>query len=137
MGGEVECKYCGMKSRGERNIKRFLESNGISYKTQKTFSDCINPSSGQPLRFDFYLTELNICIEFDGVHHFPEDKHFGGNKPAWYSKMDFEGIKYRDRLRDEYCAKVGIEMIRIPYWEKDNINAILSKRLSKVTQCPC
>lgn len=132
---EVECKFCGMKSRGERNIKRFLERNGIKYKSQKTFSDCINPKSKQPLRFDYYLEELNICVEFDGVHHFKEEEYFGGNKPAWYSKMDYENIKFRDELRDNYCKENGIKMIRIPYWKKDQINNILSEELLGVSLC--
>jgi very-short-patch-repair endonuclease len=129
MADEVECKFCGMKSRGERKIKRFLDRNNIKYKSQKTFSDCVNPKSKQPLRFDYYLEEMNICIEFDGVHHFKKEEHFGGNRPAWYAKTDYENIKFRDGLRDSYCSEKGIKMIRIPYWKKDQIDTILTEEL--------
>jgi len=39
-------------------------------ESQKKFSDCINPDTGHQLRFDFYLPEENILIEYDGKQHF-------------------------------------------------------------------
>lgn len=60
-------KYCPIcyykKSKGEIEINKFLENNQIDY--QKEF---IFPNSRK--RFDFYLPELNTCIEYDGEQHF-------------------------------------------------------------------
>ena len=62
--------------------------------------------------YDFYLTEHNICIEYDGVQHFKPNNYFGGIKA-------FEEQKIRDKEKDEYCLKNNIKLIRIPYTEKD------------------
>ena len=43
------------------------ETNNINYIREKRFKDCKNI---KPLPFDFYLPEKNICIEYDGEHHF-------------------------------------------------------------------
>ena len=39
-----------------------------------------------------------------------------------------ERIEY-DKIKTEYCACHQIPLLRIPYWEKDNIDTILSERL--------
>ena len=40
----------------------------------------------------------------------------------------FESLKIRDKRKDEYAKKHGWKMIRIPYWEFDNIEEIFRKR---------
>lgn len=35
----------------------------------------------------------------------------------------------RDPLKDKYCADKEIPFIRIPYWDFDNIDAILTEKL--------
>ena len=36
--------------------------------------------------------------------------------------------KERDRIKDEYCKKEGMALIRIPYWEKDNMESFLCNK---------
>lgn len=96
------CPIC-RESKGENRISIFLTDNSINYIKNKKFDDC---KYVHKLLFDFYLPELNICIEFDGIQHFePRDK-FGGIN-------EFEKIKIRDRIKDEFCDKNNIKLIRI------------------------
>jgi len=104
------CPIC-QESKGELLIKDILENNNISFIPQYKFTDCTNKLQGRSCRklpFDFYLPEINTCLEFDGAqHHIPVD-WFGGEKTL-------QKIKYRDKLKDEYCKKNNIQLIRIPY----------------------
>ena len=114
-------KYCPIcyynKSKGEIVINNFLEENNIDY--QKEF---IFPNSRK--RFDFYLPELNICIEYDGRQHFEEIDFFGG-------KQGLLETQKRDKEKNAYCLKNGIQLFRIPYTEISNINQILSEILKE------
>lgn len=60
------CPKCKM-SVGERKISQYLDENNIQYDTQHIFDDCIYTDY---LKFDFFLPEYNIAIEYDGIQHF-------------------------------------------------------------------
>ena len=51
--------------------------------------------------FDFYLPELNTCIEFNGLQHYTPITYFGGEN-------EFNKLKIRDEIK-----KKGIVMITI------------------------
>jgi len=115
------CKKCN-NSKGEENIEKFLLENSIDFITQKSFENCINPKTGKKLRFDFYLPKLNTCIEYDGELHYISVKYFGGEK-------EFERIKEMDLIKNEFCKKEGINLLRISYLEFKNIIGILKKQI--------
>jgi ribosomal protein S18 len=75
LNSNQRCPRC-QASRGERIIESFLQKNDIKYNPEKRFHDCKDKNS---LPFDFYLYQLNICIEFDGQQHYEPIKFFGGN----------------------------------------------------------
>ncbi len=108
-------KYPGFSS-GEIWIKDILVENDINYKTEYVFEECINPSTGCGLRFDFYLPDFNICVEFDGAQHFQPVDHFGGVEA-------FEEAQKRDTIKENYCLGKGIKLIRVDY--KFNIKEII------------
>lgn len=116
------CPMCNI-SKGEYAVSIFLKKYNICFKTQKTFENCKNPKTNHKLRFDFYLQDLNICIEFDGAHH---------HKDVYYNnhKSDLKDTQYRDSLKNQYCKDNNIKLIRIPYWEFKNIEEILKKELN-------
>ena len=103
-GGCPECN----QSKGEKEILKILERKNIKYTTQKKFKDCKNINH---LKFDFYLSEYNICIEFDGKQHYEIVKFFGGEN-------GLKLVKKRDKIKNEYCINNNIELIRIRYDEK-------------------
>jgi len=113
------CPLC-QKSKGELRIHYFLKRNKISFENQKEFLNCRHI---QNLQFDFYLSDYNLCVEYDGVLHY-EDKF---NNPK-----EFKLTKKRDRIKTKYCKDNNINLLRIPYWEFDNIENILEKTLSEL-----
>ena len=75
-----------------------------------------------PLLFDFYLIDLNICIEYDGEQHFTINEFFGGEK-------NFNIRVINDNIKTEFCNKNKIKLIRIPYYNFNDIENILAKEL--------
>ena len=63
--------------------------------------------------FDFYLPELNLCIEVDGEQHFKPSKF--SNISEEEANQNLEIRKEKDRQKDEYCLKNGIKLLRISY----------------------
>ena len=107
-------------SHGEVLISNFLDENKIKYNYNKSLKDCISSSK---LRFDFYLTEYNICIEFDGIQHFFPCEMFGGEE-------EFQKLKIRDSIKNEWCSVNDIKLIRFKYnQKKDEIESLLRKEL--------
>jgi predicted nucleic acid-binding Zn-ribbon protein len=100
------CPKCN-ESHGEKNISNYLNINHIDYIPQHTFDDC---KDIRKLPFDFYIPELNMCIEYDGEQHFKAVDHFGGE----------EGLKTRqfhDQIKTSYCEQNNILLLRIKYDE--------------------
>ena len=76
------CSLCNM-SNGELRISEYLDNMSFLYIKEHTFDDCkyINK-----LRYDFYIKDLNLCIEYDGIQHFKSIEYFGGDKKLRYQK---------------------------------------------------
>ena len=54
----------------------------------------------------------------------------------WNGKMSdeelyraFELVQFHDKIKTEYCEEQNIQLIRIPYWEKNNIECFLFDNL--------
>lgn len=117
------CKQC-RSSLGEKKIYEWLNKNNIYSIRQHIFKDCVYV---QPLRFDFYLPDHNVVIEYQGEqHYFPVN--FRGKGYTGF-KDDHEKLLIRDSIKKNYCLEKNITFIEIPYWQKDNIPTILSSLL--------
>lgn len=112
------CSKC-KSSKGEKRIKEYLDKNSISYIHDEPYFDDLLSDLENPLRPDFILPEHKIWIEYDGEFHFKK----------YYKDQNYETLKTHDRRKNEYAKKHGWKMIRIPYYEFDNIEIILSKEL--------
>ena len=103
---------------GELLVSNTLEKNKIKYYFNKSLKDCISSSK---LRFDFYLPDYNICIEFDGKQHFESCEFFGGDE-------EFEKLQIRDRIKNEWCKVNEIKLLRLNYLQKiDEIENIVTE----------
>ena len=117
------CPCCKM-SKGEKLIKLFLDRNNIFYIYQNRFDKCCDKF---PLPFDFYIPDKNLVIEYDGEQHFmPVDF---ANKGLLWAEENFQKIIYHDNIKNKYCSENGINLLRIPYYNFDNIEDILTKNL--------
>lgn len=114
----IGCPRCS-SSKGEKEIKRILSETGIEFIQQYRFEKCVNKRT---LPFDFYLPKQNICIEYDGEQHF---------SPYKFTKKyeNFINIKRNDKIKDEFCKNNSIKLIRIPYYDFENIETILKTTL--------
>jgi CDGSH-type Zn-finger protein len=106
---------CGcVNSKGEKKIIQILNENNISFVHDRgVFKDC-KLSTGGTARFDFYVNDSYV-IEYDG------EIHYEGCNSGWYTQNRFEQTLQRDKEKNEYCWNHNIPIIRIPYWERDNI----------------
>jgi hypothetical protein len=84
-----------------------------------------------PLRFDFYLVDKNICIEYDGKQHYIL-VNFTSKLSQETMESNLSKCKIQDEIKNTYCKNNNIKLIRIPYWEFKNISLILEKELLNV-----
>ena len=116
------CPTCGNSSKGEEIIFNYLKENNVKFLHDRAyFKDLLSPL-GNPLRPDFILPDLRIWIEYDGEQHFKIIDFFGGFD-------GFINLKIKDTIKNEYAKSHGYKMIRIPYWDFNNIETILNKEL--------
>lgn len=106
-------------SKGELLIANLLKSHNITYETQKKFLS-LTGARKRPLRFDFFLPEFNLIIEYDGEHHFEPIKRWGG-------EARFKDIQQRDAKKNEFCEENNIKLLRISYLE--DVESILKEKL--------
>ena len=113
------------ESKGEKRVAKYLDNKNIKYKRQYKFNDC---KYKRELPFDFYISSLNIAIEYDGEDHY---MIFTRGKSEAYEKAfnRFINTKIRDTIKTIYCKENNIKLIRIPYWDFDRIEEILEKEL--------
>nr|DAU16926.1 MAG TPA: restriction enzyme [Caudoviricetes sp.] len=112
------CIICN-SSNGNKKVENILKKLKINYIVEYKFENC---KFKRQLPFDFYLPDYNLCIEYDGVQHFEIVKHFGGFD-------DFITRKIKDTIKNVYCNENNIKLIRIPYWDFDNIENIIINKL--------
>ena len=110
------CPECS-GSKGEKQVGLWLKHKGIIYVPQKKFDDCCDQ---RPLPFDFYIPELNICIEYQGKQHYEAIEYFGGEASLLYTQ-------YHDSIKEQYCLSNKITLLCIPYWE--DVNEYLNENL--------
>ena len=72
--------------------------------------------------FDFYLTDYNICIEYQGIQHYKPIEYFGGEET-------FKIQQEHDRRKKNYAQKHNINLLEIWYWDFKNIETILNSWL--------
>lgn len=116
-GQNLKCKNenrtiscgCAHRSSGELYIMNILDKNNINYISQYRFLDFNHKS------YDFAIIQDNQVIrliEFDGEQHYKE-------VPRW--RVDLSVIQQRDKEKNEYALSHNIPLVRIPYWERNNI----------------
>ena len=117
--GLSACHKCN-GSFGERKIIEFLEVNHIKYKTEYTFEG-LRGKRNRPFPFDFVIFDDNkpkLAIEYDGIQHFKPVEYFGGVE-------SLKKVQERDKRKNRFCEENNIKLIRIPYWQFDEIEEIL------------
>lgn len=109
------CPFC-KNSKGEIQIKNWLDKHSIKYEAQKRFSGC---KDIRALPFDFYLPTYNLCIEYQGRQHYDEgfDIYLKRYKTKEKAKLIYDKQKYHDDLKKAYCKQNGLNLLEIKYNE--------------------
>ena len=108
------CPYCTDKeSKGEKEVRQYLEKNKIQYIQQYRFKDCKDKLM---LPFDFYLPQKKILIEYQGEQHYKD-------RSLYYD----ESLIKHDKINELYCKEKNIKLIQIPYWK--DVNSYLDSEI--------
>jgi very-short-patch-repair endonuclease len=110
------------QSKGEILIANFLTSNQIEFYTEFYFNEFKITNSTKVLYFDFYIPDYALVIEFDGEQHY--SKEFRGKK--------LKNIEVNDFLKNAFCIKRRLHLLRIKYTDIDNIETIICKKFDKI-----
>lgn len=121
--GRSHCPKCRMiESQGEKTIREILEKNNIVFEQEKNLE-------GSRQRFDFYLPEYNLAIEYNGRQHYECIEFFHK------TQEEFEKDKERDERKKQYCLDNNIGLLIIPYTLKlDEIENIIINTISSTTK---
>lgn len=109
-------KSCGcIKSIGEMNISLLLKDLNIPFIKEYKIYD----NNNNYYRFDFAIIDTNnnvkLFIEYDGIQHF-------GRISGWFNEKRKQQLEKSDNFKNKYCKQYNIPLIRIPYWELNNMN---------------
>jgi hypothetical protein len=108
------CPIC-RESKGELLIEKYLNNNNIIFERQKTFNDLKSRKNKKYyLRYDFYIPEKNLLLEYDGLQHSYKK-----------SKFFYKGNTINDKIKTKYAIKNNIKLERISYKQKKQIINIL------------
>ena len=117
------CPFC-QESHGEREVRKYLDANGIRYQYQKSY-DGLYGLNGGKLSFDFFLLDYNLLIEYQGAFH--DGTTLGGYKTG----EALERQEEHDRRKREFAEENNIGLLEIWYWDFDNISQILDKAIRR------
>lgn len=111
-------------SRSETLLVDILNNNNIKYVCQKRFKDC---KDKRALPFDFYLTDWNVLIEYQGEQHYRPIRR--GNMSEAQAKASLQITQEHDSIKYEYCKKNNIPLICVPYWERETMDIYIFEEL--------
>lgn len=111
-GNDTSCGCKKQNSLGVLNIIKLLKENNIIFKQEYT-EKTLNKK-----RFDFAIYDnsnnLIKLLEFDGEQHY---RSSGG----WNTPETLKEVQQRDKEKNNWAKEHNIPLVRIPYWERDNI----------------
>lgn len=76
---------------------------------------------GVRYRFDFYLPDYNLFIEYDGQQHFNARFYIGKCKSEDDGMQLFERAQLRDSIKNKYCADNNITDLQVSL---DNLESL-------------
>lgn len=125
--GQTGCKKCQrFESSGEKSVSSYLDSHNFEYVREKTFKTCKLTKNGA-MKFDFYLPELNLLIEYDGEQHFLPVKFWSGD-----GEKNLESCKVRDKFKTEWAQSNGYKLLRICYKDLKRVDQVLDEYLGSL-----
>jgi hypothetical protein len=104
---ESGCPKCSPKSRGEFLINEFLTIRKYDY----IYNHSINIGPKRNKFADFYISSLNLIIEFNGAQHYSPIRF--GKQTQIQAERAFKKQQNRDELLRLYCIENNINLFEI------------------------
>lgn len=85
------------------------------------------------LFLDYYIKELRLGVEADGIQHFQTNWFHG--KSEITKAHNFEKQVYNDNIKNKLCAESGIYLIRISYKDTltiHNVKRIIDEHMDEI-----
>ena len=98
------CPTCSA-SKGELVISKVLRGKDIKYVQEYSL-----PETSDRYRYDFYLPELGLLIEYHGVQHYKPIEFFGGED-------QLRATQLRDKIKRSVAKALGYQYLEIGYKE--------------------
>lgn len=125
IGGHT--KSCGcLVSYNNMYIDQFLTKNNINHISE--YPVVLNKIR---YRFDFYLPDYNLFIEYDGEQHYITPNYL---KTKEENEQLLNKTQENDKIKNKYCEDNNINLLRIPYWEQNNIDTIINSYLQRLNE---
>ena len=102
-----------------------IKMDGIVHKKEHTFNKCRDKG---PCRFDFYLIDYNMCIEYHGIQHYVPES-FSSDKSEATKLANLKNIQRRDAIKRGFCKKEEIRFLAIHYKDFNKIEEILENNI--------
>lgn len=119
--GKQQCTSCSaIESTNEKLIAEYLTNQNILFFREKIFNGLFGKTNKGPLRYDFYLPTYNLLIEYDGEHHYQPIR----------GEHNLIQTQINDLKKDEYARVNGIDLLRIPFTQKDHIIDLIEQQLN-------
>lgn len=113
----IQCFYCenNQISKGIKIIMNYLDTNNIKYSNECFFRN-FKSLNGNYFKYDIFLNDYNLLIEFDGEQHFEEN-----------NRRFSEDVRFRDLLKNrKIIISDKYSLLRISYKEINSIKEILN-----------
>lgn len=125
------CPVCSA-SKGERRVFEILTKLGFNFIREFKIT-------GYIFKYDFYIPELNLIIEYDGKHHYEGSTFVSRNLTkiqhgkTWKEKrsLNLGIIQERDREKDFIAISNGFNIERISYVEYKCLDKELILKINK------
>lgn len=129
--GSLECPISlgngGMKN--EQRCRKILERiYGKPFPTVRP-NWLKNPATRRNLELDMYCHELRLACEYDGKQHTMKTKFHRSKKELSYQM-------HKDMYKTHRCKKLGITLIRVPYWAKADLEGYITRKLKEAGVYP-
>lgn len=119
-------KSCGcLTSYMNMFISQLLSKKNIEYQQEYRVQ-----IGEQYFRFDFYLPQYNLIIEYDGEQHFKPVRFCGDNEER--NSEIFKKTQQSDQIKNQYCLDKHYDLLRIPYTERENVEEIIENHLQRL-----
>ena len=116
----THCPKCN-ESKGEKRIASWLNENNIEHIQEH------KPGARHKglLRYDFFLPNYSMYIEYHGQQHYKEGFFIRITKNKTKGIILFLKNQLRDKIKEQYCRDNNLQLKIIPYTELNNIEQIL------------